>query len=182
MRQGHLELDGDTESTIARYHELMSVDGHSTVETARSGGERMYLGGVEIIDRTLDVGSPDGVVSRDRPVTFRLRVRFTRPTASPVFGMTVVDEEGRGIYSKHTEFDTPYAEYAAGDEAELSMSFMPRLTGGTYEVQASVMSMDGRAVLARTETGTFFFMTPLAGTNSGLADLEGRAAVDGQAL
>jgi ABC-type polysaccharide/polyol phosphate transport system ATPase subunit len=179
LRQGRVDFLGDPEAAVGRYHELLSVDGHQDVERFLTFGEHMFVGGAVILDRHL-IG-PDGmshVASQTRPLKMQLRVRFERPVESPIFGITITAGDGTRVYDIHSPFGLKYRNYKEGDEATVSITFTPRLLGGSYKVTSQVATPDARGIIVTDQIGLMFFVEERPGT-AGLVDLEGRFVVDG---
>ncbi|HEV3351772.1 MAG TPA: ABC transporter ATP-binding protein [Acidimicrobiales bacterium] len=179
LRRGVLDFDGETEGAIDRYHEQLSAEPGESEETARTERRHVFVGGATILDRAL-VG-PDGpahYLDRDAPVEFRARVRFEQPTADPVFGFQILSEEGSVAYGCHTEVGLHHRSFAAGEEADVRIRFVPRLAGGSYRAMCSVVSANGRGLLADDHRGVVFFVDRRPGVY-GAADLGGSLTVDG---
>jgi len=182
LHRGRLEFDGETEAAIERYHEQLTVEAGETEETARSERRQIFVGGATILDTAL-IG-PDGpahYLERDVPVQFRARVRFEQAAEDPVFGFQVVDEAGSVAYGCHSEVGLRHRRFAPGEEVELSVEFVPRLTGGSYRARCSVVTGNGRGLLAEDHRGVVFFVERRTGVY-GAADLGGSLAVDGVQL
>jgi ABC-type polysaccharide/polyol phosphate transport system ATPase subunit len=179
LQGGQMVCDGDTETAIAKYYEQISEEGQDE-EQARSGEAHMLVGGVTILERELrGPRGPVKVAARDERLEFRLRVRFERKAVSPMFGIDILSEDGRHVYGIHTPLNYSHRTYEAGEEADLRVSFMPRLGGGTYRLTSQVMTLDGRGVLATDQRGLYIFLEGLPGL-SGVADLDGVPTFDGR--
>jgi ABC-type polysaccharide/polyol phosphate transport system ATPase subunit len=182
LRQGRVDFLGDPEAAVGRYHELLSTDGHQDVERFLTFGDHMFVGGAVIVDRQL-IG-PDGVshvAHRTRPLRMQLRVRFQRPVESPIFGITITASDGTRVYDTHSAFGLKYRNYEEGEEAVMSVTFTPRLLGGSYKVTSQVATPDARGIIVTDQVGLVFFVEDQPGTG-GLADLEGNFEVDGREL
>jgi ABC-2 type transport system ATP-binding protein len=182
LRRGQLEFDGEAEAAIERYHEQLTLEPGEPEETARSERRQVFVGGARILERALL--SPSGAVhylDRDEPVEFRARVRFEQPAEDPVFGFQIIGEEGSVAYGCHSEVGLRHRRVAAGEEVDVSVRFVPRLTGGSYRATCSVVTANGRGLLAEDHRGVVFYVERRAGVY-GTADLGGTLSVDGVAL
>jgi energy-coupling factor transporter ATP-binding protein EcfA2 len=182
LRQGQVDFLGDPEAAVGRYHELVSLDGHQDVERFLTFGEHMFVGGAVILDSQL-IG-PDGVTHvahRTRPLRMQTRVRFEHRVESPVFGITVTASDGTRVYDVISPFGLKYHNYEEGEEAVMSVTFTPRLLGGTYKVTSVVATSDARGIIVSDSRGLVFYVEEQPGTG-GLADLEGAFEVDGRDL
>lgn len=182
IRRGRLEFDGPTEGAIARHHELLAAEGpeDGPGRHAAADGERAVVGGATIVSREL-LG-PDGptrYVAPGAPMCCRLRVRFDRPADSPMFAVAVVGDDGTVASGLQTPVAMAYRSYRAGEEAEVDFSFTANLGGGGWRVTASVLSADGRAVLAADHAGVPFYVEPRPWAY-GAADLAATFVVDGR--
>ncbi len=74
-----------------------------------------------------------------------------------------------------------YREYQAGEEAEISASFVPRLVGGSYRVTITVTSSDTRDILLADSEGLVFYV-PAREYTWGIAELGAELSVDGTPL
>lgn len=182
IRRGRLEFDGPTEGAIARHHELLAAEGpdDGPGRQATADGERVVVGGATIVSREL-LG-PDGptrYVAPGAPMCCRLRVRFDRHADSPMFAVVVVGDDGTVASGLQTPVAMAYRSYRAGEEAEVDFSFTANLGGGGWRVTASVLSADGRAVLAADHAGVPFYVEPRPWAY-GAADLAATFVVDGR--
>jgi ABC-2 type transport system ATP-binding protein len=178
LRAGSAVFDGDTETAIAKYYEQIASETQHE-EEARSGQAHMLLGGVTILEREL-LGRQGAVkvATRGERLELRLHVRFDRAIESPMFGMDLFGEGGQHVYGIHTPVNYSHRTYEAGEEADLKVTFTPRLGGGTYRLTSQVMTMDGRGVLATDQSGLYLFLDGIPWV-SGLADLDGIPTIDG---
>jgi len=182
LRHGQLEFDGETEAAIEKYHHQLSEETGETEETARSERRHIFVGGAHILERVI-VG-PDGpanYLDRDEPVEFRARVRFEQPAEDPVFGFQIVSEEGSVAYGCFSAVGLRHRSFAAGEEADVTVRFVPRLTGGSYRAKCSVVTGNGRGLLAEDHRGVVFYVERRSGVY-GVADLGGTLSVDGVEL
>jgi ABC-type polysaccharide/polyol phosphate transport system ATPase subunit len=183
IRRGRLEFDGPTEGAIARHHELLAADADEAAPGRATGapdGERAVVGGATIVAREL-LG-PDGptrYVPPGMPLCCRLRVRFDRPVDSPMFTVAVVGDDGGVASGLQTPVAHAHRAYAAGEEAEVDFTFTANLGGGGWRITTSVLSADGRAVLAADHAGLAFYVEPRPWAY-GPADLAGTFVVDGR--
>jgi ABC-type polysaccharide/polyol phosphate transport system ATPase subunit len=178
LRRGRLEFDGETEAAIDRYHQQLTSEPGETEETARSEHRQVFVGGAVIREPAL-IG-PDGpahYLDREVQVEFRARVRFEGATDDPLFGFQILGEEGAVVYGCHSAVGLRHRTFAAGEEAELRVRFLPRLTGGTYRATCSVVTANGRGLLAEDHRGVVFFVERRTGVY-GAADLGATLCVD----
>ncbi len=182
LRRGDVEYLGDPEAAVGRYHELISEDAGSDPNDMIVRGEQMFLGGATILNSSL-VGQDGqvGVAHRDVPLTLQLNVRFDRPVEHPLVHVAVSSEDGTIVYSKHSPLHHRYRSYEASQSANILVTFLPRLAGGTYRVTSAVVSSDGRGILVSDAAGVLFYVSEKIG-EYGLADLEGEITVDGIVL
>lgn len=169
IREGRLEFDGRTEETIARHHELMSLD-HAAV----SGGHS-----VTILDRQLlGPQGPTHHPGADEPLTYRCRIRFEQQVDTPQIHFSVFSEDGTTAYSLASALQRQGRVFEPGDVTTVEVDFRSRLCPGTYRIDMVVYDRNVREVLAQDSPGIMIYALGRPGT-SGVADLEGSIAVDG---
>jgi ABC-type polysaccharide/polyol phosphate transport system ATPase subunit len=182
LRRGLVDMVGETEEVIARYHELLSVEGDADEETARAGGELRYVGGVVIEESQLfGPNGPAHYSDGAEQLELRVGLRFERPVDSPLVGMQIFNEEGVLAYACHSLLGLRHRRYDAGETAKVSIRFVPRLGGGTYRVFCFVATADGRGSLAVQPRGVSLFVASRPGSR-GVADLQGSIEVDGRVM
>jgi ABC-type polysaccharide/polyol phosphate transport system ATPase subunit len=175
MRRGQVEIDGPVEDVIARHHELMSDgDDHPAADAD--------AGAVTVLERGL-LG-PEGATNHlppGIPATVTARLRFDSPTDSPQVHFTVLAEDGTVVYEMRSVINRHHRRYEAGEEARVEVAFTPQLAGGSFRLQLTVSSRDGRQVLHRDDIGLLVYVPPPLGS-SGLADLAATIRLDGEVL
>jgi ABC-2 type transport system ATP-binding protein len=182
LRNGRIDTAGNTEHVIARYHELLSLDGGADMEQIRSGADQIFLGGARFLERQL-LGR-DGPVNFAKggvPIELRARIRFDCDIDSPMVGMQVINEDGTLVYGKHSWLGLEYQRFSAGEETQVSVRFTPRLGGGSYRARLWMTTRDGRGLLLTDDGGMHFFVEPSV-TENGVADLEGSVHVGEHAV
>jgi ABC-2 type transport system ATP-binding protein len=175
LRDGRLELDGDSEEAIARHHELLGQES--------SGRERGgHLGQVEVLERR--ILGPEGPVSAAQPhapLRYAARLRFLADVDSPHLYFNVVSQDGTSVYEMKSAIGRAGRGYRAGDEAEVEVRFQAHLGGSTYRLQLTVTDRTGRTALVRDLDGAVLYVPPPLGS-AGVADLAAEIALDGEVL
>lgn len=170
MSHGELQIDGETELAVARYHELMSSGAD---EDEEHGAE------VVVLDRGL-VGDQGPVhqADKDTRLAYRVTLQFRRPVESPQFYFQVFGADGSLVYSLvTTQESSPARSFSPGDTSTVSIPFEARLGGGTYRLDLRVVDTKGRRSLAHA--GNFMMYVPPSVGIGGSADLRARIEVDG---
>jgi ABC-type polysaccharide/polyol phosphate transport system ATPase subunit len=169
LSNGRLELDGDSETAIARHHALL--------ESAADGGDRS--GSVVLVEREIE--GPRGPVttatSHDR-LRYRARLRFLDEVDSPQVYFQVLAADGTVVYGMTTAIGRAGRCFRPGEETEVSVAFDAHLGGGTYRFQLAVLDRSGRVTLARDDDGALLYLPPPLGS-VGLTDLGAEIALDG---
>ena len=174
LRHGQLDFDGDAGDAVTHHYEVLSR------ETEQRAGEdgTAFVGGVTISDRRLEAADGSAVLHQHAPVHLRFRARFDRAVESPQVVFTAVSAEGIVAYQLLPAFGRTYRTVAAGEEVEVDVEFVNRLAGGTYQLQVTILSNDGREILHQDPTGVLAHVEARLGS-VGIAELEAVARVDG---
>jgi hypothetical protein len=175
LRDGRVELDGDSEAAIARHHELLGQD-----SSGREAGG--HLGALELLGA--EVLGPDGPVTTatsHEALRYRARLRFRDDVDSPHLWFAVVAEDGTVAYEMKSSLGRAGRGYRVGDEAEVEVRFDAHLGGGTYRLGLTVTDRTGRIALFRDPGGTLLYLPPPLGS-AGPADLAADIYLDGQLL
>lgn len=171
ISHGELQIDGETELAVARYHELMS---------SGSGDERdAPEAEVVILERGL-VGEEGPVhqAEKDARLAYRVTMQFRRPVESPQFYFQVFAADGSLVYSLVTTRESsPARSFSPGETTTVNIPFQARLGGGTYRLDLRVVDTNGRRSLAHA--GNFMMYVPPSVGIGGSTDLRGRIEVDG---
>jgi len=172
VHRGRVEADGPTEGVIARYHELLATTDDTDAAAAARVTHR---------ELTLDGGGDIEVVDQDQALTYRTRVRFTRPVEGPQIFFRVLAEDGTLAYARQTTLGDGWRSFGVGEEATVTVDFRPAFGGGgTFRVGIVVTDDDGRTVLLHDQNGPSFYVPPRLGVE-GVADLGAAISVDGEA-
>jgi ABC-type polysaccharide/polyol phosphate transport system ATPase subunit len=177
LRDGLLDLDGDSESAIARHHELL---GSATSGAGDAAGAE--LGQVQLLDRSIQGRS--GPVTSAEPhdrLRYTARLRFLADVDSPQLYFNVLSEDGTPVYEMKTAIGRAGRGFRSGEEATVDVGFQAHLGGGTFRLQLTVTDRDGRVALFRDPDGALLYIPPPLGT-AGLADLDADIALDGHVL
>jgi ABC-type polysaccharide/polyol phosphate transport system ATPase subunit len=175
LRDGELDLDGDSEAAIARHHELLGTE-------AAAGSTQGHLGQVELLERLIE--GPEGPVNSTdphQPLRYRARLRFLEEVDSPHLYFNVLSEDGTPVYEMKTAIGRAGRSFRAGEETEVAVRFDAHLGGGTFRLQLTVTDRTGRVALVRDPDGALLYVPPPLGT-AGLADLGAEITLDGQVL
>ena len=170
MHRGGIEVDGPTESAIARYHELMSTEGAHNDQAP-----------VRVLRRELLAadGTPVDTPSQDTTVTYRVTLRFEQPVDSPQFFFRVLAEDGTLAYSLQSTLGERWRSFGTGAETTASMIFRPRFGGGgTFRITMIVVNHDASTPLFHDHEGLPFFVPSRVGVG-GVADLEAKIIAGG---
>jgi ABC-type polysaccharide/polyol phosphate transport system ATPase subunit len=169
MRKGALVFDGGVEDAIARHHELLSAP-----EDTLDLGQPIRVLGRELI-------GPNGPSSHLTPgeqLHYRARLRFDKPVSHPQVWFSVLTEDGVVAYSCFTPIGKEWREFAAGEDVAVDVDFRCGLAGGSYRMGLIVTDRQGEYHLLSDTGGMLVYVAPVLGT-VGVAELEGRIAVDG---
>lgn len=170
MHRGRIEVDGTTESAIARYHELMS-----TVSDDEGAPVRVLHRELVGVD-----GMPVDTPGQGETVTYRVALRFEQPADSPQFFFRVLAEDGSLVYSVQTTVGEPWRSFRAGEETVAAMVFRPRFAGGgTFRITVIVTNNNASIPFLHDHEGFHLFVPPRAGVG-GVADLEAKIVVGGE--
>lgn len=182
MDGGSVVFDGEVEKAIARNHELMTEEAvtratRPAASTSRDH-EQTFDGGVNITHRRIDGPVDELPRGHAWPLTLCLGLRFDRPVTDPVLNFQVFAEDGTLAYSAFSGINHQWRTFVAGEEAELRITFTPRLSGGTYRLALAVTSNDLRTVLLNDLEGVFLYVPPRIGS-AGIAELNATVRMDG---
>jgi ABC-type polysaccharide/polyol phosphate transport system ATPase subunit len=167
MQAGRIAFDGPAMEAVARHYEILSEQGDG------------YGGGATVLSRELLCrGNVTTTLTQHEPVRLRARVRFNRDVNSPQLAFTVTSGTGATAYQLIPTFGTDYRSFNAGDEVDISVDWVCRLAGGTYQLQIKLTDRDGRQTLHEDATGTMVYVEPRLGS-VGIAELDAVATVDG---
>jgi hypothetical protein len=164
FRKGGLEHDGDAETAISKFHQLLTLDsaedhfGHTGMP-------------VTILDRTL---SRDGIetaaANHDDILDVTWTIRFEKDINSPQAIFRILAEDGTLAYSMHTTFGDEWGDFSAGDSTQLHVSFQPRFGGGgTFRLMLDICDVTGAHVIGSDVEGPRIYVGPRPGTG-GLGD------------
>jgi hypothetical protein len=169
VHQGRVDYDGPTDTAIARFHQLLA------------GGDEDDPGAfVQILRRELvnDDGVAVDRVRQGEVVTYLMGLRFQAPVDGPGLIFRVMSGDGSLAYSMQTALADRWKSYAAGEEAEVRVSFRLRLGGGgTFHIDTDITDSEG-TVLRSDPGGPSFFVPPVLGV-TGPADLDASISIDG---
>jgi homopolymeric O-antigen transport system ATP-binding protein len=171
LHQGRVDMDGPTETSIARFHELLWRGDNGTDTSPVRVAEYELLAD----------GEPVEAVDHDRLLTYCGMLRFERAVESPQVHFRVLSEDGTLAYSMHTTIGDRWRSFAAGEHARLRVAFWPRFGGGgTFRIALVVTDGDGRNELLHDRNGPSFYVPPRLGV-TGVADLGASITIDDEA-
>jgi hypothetical protein len=125
-------------------------------------------------------GAPAGTADQDSRLTYRVRIRFDQPVESPQVVFRVVGADSTVLYGTRTGIGDTWRSFAAGEEAEVAVSFQPRFGGGgTFRLTILVTDTDSSTTLLHDVDGLSFFVAPRPWV-FGVADLDGIITIDGE--
>ena len=175
---GRKVFDGDSESAVAVYHELLSkpLQAHG----AATATDQHVAEPVTLLERRLvdHLGNPPTELRHGDHYRLEYRVRFNEPTESPQVRFTVTSETGLPAYQSISAVNERYGSFAVGDEAQVVVDFVANMAGGSYTLTLEVLSLDARQVLAHDAAGLLAYRAPALGS-SGLVELTATTLVDG---
>lgn len=184
LAHGKLLYDGASEAAVAQYMEVLSSEGlEDSDELVRSGFARRTLGGVTVLERALrGAEGPIAYLAAGEPMEYRMRVRFDRSVANPLFGLNVQPEGGHSAsYGVHTPLALEHRTFERGDEAEVVFRMVNNLGGGTYRLTSVIASGDSRELYGGDQEGLLLHV-PSVPNAYGWADMHGTVTVDGSEL
>jgi ABC-type polysaccharide/polyol phosphate transport system ATPase subunit len=170
MHRGRVAFDGETETGVARYHELLLEPDEPSSESSA----------VTLVERQLLAdGAPVEAVQQDQVLTYRAVLRFHQEVSDPQVVFRVLTGDGTLAYHMGTVAGDRWRTYAPGDEAVVETTFEPRFGGGgTFRVALYVAANDSKTMLFGDPNGPSFFVPPQLGVG-GIADLRATITVDG---
>jgi ABC-2 type transport system ATP-binding protein len=169
IHKGRRDFDGPTDNAIARFHQLLAAADEDTA------GAPVRVLRRELVDHH---GVAVDDVEQDQVITYSMTVRFEVPIDGPGLIFRVISGDGNLAYSMQTALGERWRSYAAGEEAEVRVSFRLRLGGGgTFHINTDVTDSES-TVLFSDANGPSFFVPPVLGV-TGPADLEATISVDG---
>lgn len=172
IRKGSLEIDGPTEDTIARHHQLMTSD---TEEGA--GGAIASITERKLIGSDGETHNP----ASEDSLVYRATVRFHKEVDTPQVFFQVISENGTVAYSIQTRLGRTRVVYSPGDEALVEVPFEARLGAGTYRLLLALTDRLGRDLVALDPSDFMIYIDPTPGIG-GVADLRAKVNVDGELL
>jgi hypothetical protein len=101
-----------------------------------------------------------------------MRVQFLRPTADPVFGFVLSDDQHRQVFTVTTEWDgRDTGAYAAGEVLDVALSFDNWFAPGRYYASPRIARAgDGREPLGAGEASASVVVTG-SRVGAGLVDI-----------
>jgi len=171
MRRGELVFDGECEEAIAMHHALLS----SPDEVHNTGED------IVVMERRLE--GPQGLSNSVDPgdaLRYTARLRFNKAVKSPQVFFNVLTESGIAAYSCFTPIGKEWRDVAAGDEVNVAVDFRCSLVGGTYRMGLLITDTKGVDFLMQDSSGMLVYVSPSILGTSGISELEGRIAVDGE--
>jgi ABC-2 type transport system ATP-binding protein len=184
LAHGEVVHDGTSEAAIAHYMEILSSEGlEDSDELVRSGFARRTQGGVTVLDRVLrDADGPIAYLPSGEVMEYRMRVRFDRTVANPLFGLNVQPEGGHNAsYGIHTPLAMEHRTFQPGEETEVVFRLVNTLGGGTYRLTSVISSGDSRELYGGDQEGLLLHV-PNVVNAYGWADMHGTISVDGSEL
>lgn len=175
---GRKVFDGDSESAVAMYHDLLSKP--LPADGLAAGSAHHVAEPATLLERRLVdlAGNVPTELQHGDHYRLQYRVRFNEPTESPQVRFTVTSETGLPAYQSISAVNTRYNSYKAGDEAAVVVDFVANMAGGSYTLTLEVLSLDARQVLAHDAAGLLAYRAPALGS-SGLVELTATTLVDG---
>jgi lipopolysaccharide transport system ATP-binding protein len=155
LREGRVAFDGAPGEAVNRYVDLLYAGPQWREEPAPSleapaseddvTGYRMGGGGAVIEEMTAvrEGGVPTDAFATGETAVFRVRIRFDRDVAHPVFGFSLKTVEDLCVYGFTNEMvGTPLARGRAGERVTLQVDCPLRVPAGSVFVDFAVSEID----------------------------------------
>lgn len=181
LHAGTVRHDGDTETAISLYHQLLSEDRDLDDESNRRPealpAEREFdvRAQIEAFELYGHDGQPTRHVDATKEVTFVIEVRFIEPVVGPVLGIRITSGSGVLVYGESTGW-LDRKPYQPGDRLRATVRLRMSVGSGTYNCSVGLASQDGVLITPRVSP----LLVYVGGRDNvnGLADLEARFEVD----
>jgi len=176
LRNGTLEYDGDADSAINRFHQMLAVD------SAGDHGEHSGMP-ASIISRTVrHNGIETFSATPDDELEVTWTVRFEQSVKSPHVAFRILEADGTLAYSTHTVFGTDWRNFSPGDTTEVRVRFRPSFGGGgTFKLLLDITDTSGVHVIGTEFDGPTVFVGGWIATR-GLGDSRADISIAGRTL
>jgi len=166
---GRVAFDGPVDGAIAAYHTGIHDPLIGDSEAA-----------VRVVDRALVSvdGAPIESARQDVRLIYRVRLRFEQAINSPHVLFQIYGEDGTLLYQTTTSLGDAWRAFAAGEEVDVSIHFLPRFGGGgTFRPVLVVTDTGVSETYLRDDSGPMFFVEARVGV-AGVSDLDGVIFID----
>ncbi len=156
VHDGAVRHDGDTDSAISTYHELLGERREIEGGAADDDDGRAVVGGrarITSVAVLTEGGKPTAHVRAGETVVVRATVALLDDVEHPVVGVAVTSESGVSVYAE-SSYATRAEPAGAGTELVAEVRFVARLTTGSYTV--AVGFRDGTTRLAFSPPQLFY--------------------------
>lgn len=173
LHHGNVEHDGDTETAISIFHDLLGeardIEGDdATLPT--DGASFDVVGRVCSLDLLDGAGRSTRHFRSDDELTLVVDLDVERSADDPIFGVAVFNEAGIGVYSDSSPF-VDIARLEAG-RRRLTITLAPRLATGSYHARVAISSPSGTQLVRPPDAVPFYVAGPPR--VHGIADLGAR--------
>ena len=171
LHDGLLRHDGDTNESIAQFHDVLGQQVEGPVAPADDDAVAV----VEEFELSGSGGVSTAHLRAGEAVSFTIVVRFRREVADPVFGLAIFTDSGIQVYGETSPWSGG-GRYAAGERARFDVRMAPNLVSGSYTAQGGVRVSEGVREVSVATRPLLFYVAGRPGVN-GIADLAGQSHV-----
>lgn len=177
VHDGLARFDGDTNEALSLFHDYLGEDQFRNDHLSRHDGQTDSAAMFENAELIGPDGQPTAHVTSGEEVTLRVVVRFARPVEKPVFGMSITNDAGVGVYANSTSWGG-IGSFDAGTTATLDVRLRLPLVGGSYSAQLGMSTAQNQAPLAKPTRPLLFYVAPTS-MAAGVVDLDAAFEISG---
>jgi ABC-type polysaccharide/polyol phosphate transport system ATPase subunit len=171
LERGNTVMIGEPGEVAERYLRV-NFEREAAGDEAEDRGVRRSDGTTEILEVWTEdaAGQRRATFGADEVNVLKLRVRFAEAVTDPHFNVVWVNEAGDNVFAVSTTGREPTGPFAAGEVAQLGVSFVVALAPGRYNVSVNIAAPGtGTNIIERwKDAASILIANPAAG--GGLVD------------
>ncbi len=178
LDRGNIEYDGDTESAIGTYQEVMQRQYDRDEEETRLRGEGGFTGTGRVHVELLGVdGRPRQQFESGDDIVVSVSAVFDADVVDPNLGLMVALPGRGGVFNMTTQPGEYRGAHGPGRPLEASVQLDNRLLAGTYVLVVAVIDRHGALQIGVSQQITFHITSRARGR--GVVDLAPRVMMGG---